>query len=124
LRAGGFGGVGPAGLRPLDSRLESAREYGVGLRPAAMRQLYMSTVASKLDYAAPIWFQSEKQGSRSNQAFEAIQKIGSRAIVRAYKTAAGQILEAEAGLLPTTLCLERRMLQYVINLHTLPKEHP
>ena len=43
-----------------------------GLRPAAMRQLYMSTVASKLDYAAPIWYQAEKQGSRSNKAFEAI----------------------------------------------------
>jgi hypothetical protein len=95
-----------------------------GLRPAAMRQLYMSTVAAKLDYAAPIWFQSEKQGSRSNKAFEAIQKIGSRAIVGAYKTAAGPILEAEAGLLPTTLCLERRVLQYVTNLHTLLKEHP
>lgn len=94
-----------------------------GLRPAAMRQLYMSTVASKLDYAALIWFQSEKQGSQSNQAFQAIQKIGSRAIVGAYKTAAGPILEAEAGLLPTTLRLERRVLQYVINLHTLPKEH-
>jgi hypothetical protein len=25
-----------------------------GLRPAAMRQLYTSTVASKLDYAAPV----------------------------------------------------------------------
>jgi hypothetical protein len=26
------------------------------LRPTAMRQLYISTVASKLDYIAPIWF--------------------------------------------------------------------
>ena len=95
-----------------------------GLRPAAMRQLYMSTVASKLDYAAPVWFQSEKQGSRSHKAFEAIQKIGSRTILGAYKTAAGPILESEAGLLPTTLRLERRVMQYVINLHTLPKEHP
>ena len=84
----------------------------------------MSTVASKLDYAAAVWFHSEKQGSRSNQAFEAVQKIGSRAIVGAYKTAARPILEAEAGLLPTILRLERRVLQYVINLHTLPKEHP
>ena len=34
-----------------------------GIRPATMRQLYMSTVASKLDYAAAVWFHSEKQGS-------------------------------------------------------------
>jgi hypothetical protein len=72
-----------------------------------MRQLYMSTVASKLDYAAPVWFHSEKQGSRSHKTFEAIQKIGSRTILGAYKTAAGPILESEAGLLPTTLRLER-----------------
>ena len=95
-----------------------------GLRPASMRQLYTSTVASKLDYAAPVWFQSEKQGSHSHKTFEAIQKIGSRTILGAYKTAAGPILEAEAGLLPTTLRLERRVMQYIINLHTLPKEHP
>jgi hypothetical protein len=48
-----------------------------GLRPLAMRQLYMSTVASKLDYAASVWFKAEKQGSRSHKAFEAIQKIRS-----------------------------------------------
>ena len=95
-----------------------------GLRPAAMRQLYMSTVASKLDYAAPVWFHSEKQGSRSHKTFEAVQKIGSRTILGAYKTAAGLILESEAGLLPTTLRLERRVMQYVINLHILLKEHP
>jgi len=84
----------------------------------------MSTVASKLDYAAAVWFHFEKQGSRLNQAFEAVQKIGSRAIVGAYKTAARPILEAEARLLPTILRLERQVLQYVINLHTLLKEHP
>jgi len=59
-----------------------------------------------------------------HKTFEAIQKIGSQAILGAYKTAAGTILETEAGLLPTGLRLERRVMQYVINLHTLPKEHP
>ena len=67
-----------------------------GLRLAAMRQLYTSTVASKLDYAAPVWFQAEKQGSRSHKAFEAIQKIGSQAILGAYKTAAGTILRGRS----------------------------
>jgi hypothetical protein len=94
-----------------------------GLRPAAMRQLYMSTVASKLDYAAPIWFQA-KQSLRMHKTFEAVQKVGSQTILGAYRTAAGTILETEAGLLPTSLRLERRVMQYVINLHTLPKQHP
>lgn len=94
-----------------------------GLRPTAMRQLYMSTVASKLDYAAPIWFQA-KHSLRMHKTFEAVQKIGSQAILGAYKTAAGTILETEAGLLPTSLRLEHKAIQYVINLHTLLKEHP
>jgi hypothetical protein len=55
---------------------------------------------------------------------KAIQKIGSRAILGAYKIAVGSILEVEAGLLPTALRLERSVMQYVVNLHTLPKEHP
>lgn len=40
-----------------------------------MRQLYRSKVASKLDYAAPVWFQVEKQSTRAHKALEAIQKI-------------------------------------------------
>lgn len=81
-----------------------------GLRPAAMRQLYMSTVASKLDYAAPIWFKVQSHSLQMHKTFEAIQKIGSQAILGAYKTAAGTILETEAGLLPTSLRLERKVM--------------
>jgi hypothetical protein len=57
------------------------------------------------------------------KTFEAIQKIGSQAILRAYKTAIGTVLKTEARLLPTSLRLEHRVMQYIINLHTLPKEH-
>jgi hypothetical protein len=95
-----------------------------GLRLAAIRQLYMLTVASKLDYAALVWFKAKKQGLRFHKAFEAIQKIRSQAILGVYKTAARAILKVEAGLLLTTLRLERQVMQYVINLHTLSKEHP
>jgi hypothetical protein len=42
-----------------------------GLRPAAMRQLYMSTVVSKLDYTAPIWFQA-KQSLQMYKTFKTV----------------------------------------------------
>jgi hypothetical protein len=41
------------------------------LRLAAMRQLYISTVASKLDYTAPIWFQA-KQSLQTYKTFETV----------------------------------------------------
>jgi hypothetical protein len=95
-----------------------------GLRPVAMRQLYLSTVVSKIDYAAPVWYKVEEVGLKTNKAFEAVQKIGSQAILGAFKTAIGAILELEAGLVPTALRLKQRVMQYEINLHTLPSKHP
>jgi ribonuclease HI len=95
-----------------------------GLRPAAMRQLYLSTVVSKLDYAAPVWYKVEEVGLKTHKAFDAVQKIGSQTILGAFKTAAGAILELEAGLVPTALRLKQRVMQYAINLHTLPPKHP
>ena len=95
-----------------------------GLRPPAMRQLYLATVAAKLDYAAPIWWRSKYKGPSSANCMEAVQKIGSRAITGAYRTAAGKILEIEAGLIPTTLRIQQRIAKFVINLHTLPQDHP
>jgi len=95
-----------------------------GLRPTAMRQLYMSTVVSKLDYAASVWFKVEEKGLQTHKALDAVQKIGCQAITGAFKTASRAILEAEAGLLPTALRLKRRVVQNAINLYTLPGSHP
>jgi len=40
----------------IQKAAQKAKVQAIALRPAAMRQLYMSTVASKPDYAAPVWF--------------------------------------------------------------------
>lgn len=95
-----------------------------GLRPPAMRKLYLATVASKLDYAAPIWWRSKYKGVETASHIEAIQKIGSIAITGAFRTAAGKILEIEAGLVPTALRIQQRIIKFIINLHTLPEGHP
>jgi hypothetical protein len=89
-----------------------------GLRPQAMRQLYLSTVATKLDYAAPIWFQIAGGGA-THRMVNSVQRIGSRAITGAFKTTATAVIESEAGLPPAAHRLQLRVMQYVVNLHTL-----
>ncbi|RFU26788.1 hypothetical protein B7463_g9554, partial [Scytalidium lignicola] len=95
-----------------------------GLRPSAMKQLYISTVASKLDYAASVWYKVQERGQFAEKTLEAVQRLGSRIITGAYRTAANVILEAECGLLPTAIRLRMKVLRYAVELHTLPKEHP
>jgi hypothetical protein len=93
-----------------------------GLSPQAMRQLYLSTVVSQLDYAAAVWFQPQDQ--TTHRIVNSVQRMEARAITGAFKTASTSILEIEAGLLPATCRLWQRMMQHLINLHTLGKEHP
>jgi hypothetical protein len=93
------------------------------LRPAAMRQLYISTIVSKLDYIAPIWFQA-RQSLQMYKTFKTVQKIENQAILEVYRTAARTILETEAELLSTSLRLEHKVIQYIINLYILSKQHP
>jgi hypothetical protein len=71
------------------------------LRPVAMRQLYLSTAVSKMGYAAVVWYKVQDKNQCLRHAFDAVQRIGSKVITGAYKTAAGATIEAEAGLLPT-----------------------
>ena len=70
-----------------------------GLKPGAMRQLYLSTVASKMDYAAPVWFKSQDKGTQIHKTYDMVQRIGGRVITGAFKSTAGGDLEVEAGLL-------------------------
>ncbi|KFY95020.1 hypothetical protein V500_02979, partial [Pseudogymnoascus sp. VKM F-4518 (FW-2643)] len=95
-----------------------------GLRPAAMRQLYLATVASKIDYAAPIWFKTGEKNGIANKHYTAIQKLGSKAITGAYRTAAGPLLEIEAGLQYTSSRVRAKVRQFIVGLYTLPDHHP
>jgi ribonuclease HI/exonuclease III len=93
-----------------------------GLSSQAMRQLYLSTVASKLDYAAAVWFRPGITGI--TQTINSVQRIGARAITGGYRNASTTILELEAGLLPAGCRLQKRIMQYLINLNTLEDSHP
>jgi hypothetical protein len=98
-----------------------------GLPPPVARQLFISTVASKIDYAASVWCSARKDAIVApwiGRPFEAIQRIATQAIVGVFRTAALPIAEAEAGIESTCVRLRARILKHWITCHTLPKDHP
>lgn len=80
-----------------------------GLPPSVARQLFTSTVASKIDYAASVWCPLRRDSSVAAgivRPFEAIQRVASQAIVGVFRNTALAIAEAEAGIEPTVVRLE------------------
>jgi hypothetical protein len=51
-----------------------------GLPPAAMKQLYITTVASKMDYAASIWYKIQDRGQFAEKMLEGVQRLGARMV--------------------------------------------
>jgi hypothetical protein len=98
-----------------------------GLPPSVARQLFSSTVASKIDYAASVWCPIRQDATVAAgivRLFEAIQRVASQAIVGVFRNTALAIAEAEAGIEPTVVRLRARILKHWIVCHTLPKDHP
>ena len=98
-----------------------------GLPPSVARQLFTSTVASKIDYAASVWCpirQDSTVAAGIVRPFEAIQRIASQTIVGVFRSTALAIAEAEAGIEPTVVRLRARILKHWIVCHTLPQDHP
>jgi hypothetical protein len=91
------------------------------------RQLFVSTVASKIDYAASVWCSARKEAIVATwigRPFEVVQRIATQAIVGAFRTTALPTAEAEAGIEPTCVRLRARIMKHWIICHTLPKDHP
>lgn len=77
-----------------------------GLPPSVARQLFSSTVASKIDYAAFVWWpirQVSIVAAGVGRPFEAIQRVAFQAVVGAFQNTALVIAEAEAGIEPTVV---------------------
>jgi len=96
-----------------------------GLRPKQMRQLYQACVLPGLDYAASTWFYPGKRGmiGRTRQ-LDRVQKLGARLILRAFRTASGQVLEAEACLEQTYTRLERKVTTQAVKVLALGADNP
>lgn len=91
------------------------------------RQLFISTVVSRIDYAASVWCFARKDPVISHgigRLFEPIQRIASQAIVGVIRTTALAIAEAEAGIESIYIRLRARVINHWVNCYTLPKAHP
>ncbi|KAH7090960.1 hypothetical protein BKA62DRAFT_584828, partial [Auriculariales sp. MPI-PUGE-AT-0066] len=87
-------------------RLASGR---FGLPNRYIRQLYISVVMPKLEYALPLWFNPIQEGSDSTRCtgsvgfanrLSKVQQIAARLITGAFKTTATDALEYHANLIP------------------------
>lgn len=98
-----------------------------GLPPSVARQLFTSTVTSKINYAASVWCSIREDSivaAGIGRPFEAIQRVASQAIVGVFRNTALAIAEAEAGIQPTVVRLRAHIMKHWIICHTLPKDHP
>ena len=117
--------IGKAGSKGMRAVLALRRLRG--LPPPVARQLFISTIASKIDYAASVWCPARKDTIISpgiGRLFEPIQRIAAQAIIGVIRTTALAVAEAEAGIESTYTRLHARIIKHWINCHTSPKDHP
>jgi ribonuclease HI len=95
------------------------------VRPTQMRQLLLSWVLPIIDYAASTWFGPGKRGTvRLCHALGKVQRLGARAILRAWKAVALPILEAEANVEATRVRLTRKVVAHATKLLALTIDNP
>ena len=92
-----------------------------GLSQSALRQLYQSCMTTVADFGAEVWWNQQKTQSLP---FQQLQNQAMRKIAEAFKTTPIAALEAELGLPPADLRLDRIQRAYVTRLLTLPQNQP
>ena len=114
---------------PDQNRLSHESLYGTsqlgnterGLSQSALRQLYQSCITTVADFGAEVWWNQQKAQCRP---FQRLQNQAIRKIAGAFKTTPIAALEAELGLPPADLRLDRIQRAYATRLLTLPENHP
>ena len=102
--------------RARDKRIKAALAIKRlrNLRPETSRQLYKATVAAATDYASVIW--SSEATLKTLSMLDQVQRIGSQAIIGAFRTTALAVSEVEASLF-------NQQLKAWIEWHTKPDSH-
>ena len=93
-----------------------------GMTARVARQLFTATVTPTVDYASPIW--STSLTSQTTRMLNQIQRIGTQAIIGAFRMVALIRAEIEADIeqLRTRIC--RQKYKFWVKCHTLPANHP
>jgi len=92
-----------------------------GLSQSALRQLYQSCITTVADFGAEVWWNQQKT---QLAPFQKLQNMAMRKIAGAFKTTPIAALEAELGLPPADLRLDRIQRAFTARLFTLPENHP
>ncbi|EED11822.1 conserved hypothetical protein [Talaromyces stipitatus ATCC 10500] len=93
------------------------------LRPGQMRQLYQACVTPIVDYASMVWHSPTKDKMHL-RALNTVQRSALIRILSAFKSVATATMEVELFTLPTRLRLRQRAQITIVNLLTLPWDHP
>jgi hypothetical protein len=86
--------IARAAAKGLEAAMELRRLRG--LSPATVRQLFSSTVAPIVDYAANVWMHAFK--NKNIGPINRVQRVGAQAIVGTFLTVATSVAEAEAHI--------------------------
>ena len=95
-----------------------------GIRPATARQIYTATVASRIDYAAAVWYSrylGRGMPQWMRQLLTPVDRFAAKVIINCFRTGSGEVACAEAGIHTTPLRLTRRIASFWIDIHTLPR---
>src|SRR5205807_3956423 len=92
-----------------------------GLSQSALRQLYQSCITTVADLGAEVWWNQQKT---QLSPFQKLQNMAMKKIAGAFKTTPIAALEAELGLPPANLRLNRIQRAFTARLFTLPENHP
>ncbi|EED12026.1 endonuclease/reverse transcriptase, putative [Talaromyces stipitatus ATCC 10500] len=93
------------------------------LRPGQMRQLYQACVTPIVDYASTVWHCPTKDKMHL-RALNTVQRSALIQILSVFKSVATTTMEVELFTLPTRLRLRQRAQITIVNLLTLPWDHP
>ena len=92
-----------------------------GLSSIALRQLYLTSIASIVDYGVQLWWKGQKTLIKP---YQDIQNKALRCILGAFKTSPIRAMEIEANIPPVELSLDRLCLKYALKTLHNPGKPP
>lgn len=93
-----------------------------------IRQLFLTVVATRMDYAAMVWHGPRANGSMEASAamrkFSTVQRVAMKAVTGCYRTTPTAAMEREAGLPPPWIRLQTKVLSAAARMKSLSLNHP
>ena len=93
-----------------------------------VRQLFLTVVAPRMDYAAAIWHRPTHDGSMEasmqTRKLSTIQRLAMKATLGCFKTTPTAAMEVESGIQPPWIRLQTKVLLAISRMQSLSRKHP